>query len=202
MAKWKKLIAKIVTTKERFKAGDPNQSDSSPIPGIELYDIVDGKSITFEAFQKIIISIIIFYQDREVSLAATLILENFAIPSNHTEVEKPLSRYSSSETILRLDGHSGSVAEKALMFELTANLQSNQNHLDKTNGSKSPSPKTSPQKKRTATKPDKPQENNDNTPNVTNGTDTKVTSSVQDMVDFATRSWSDIMMEAESGNFS
>lgn len=44
VAKWKKLIAKIVTTRERLRnGGDVNQVVGSPIPGIELYDIVEGK---------------------------------------------------------------------------------------------------------------------------------------------------------------
>lgn len=73
-----------------------------------------------------------------MSISATLILENFAVPDNHICTPKPLSRYSSSESVLRSDGgsssHSGSVAEKALMFELTANLQNNSG----SNGSISP----------------------------------------------------------------
>lgn len=118
---------------------------------------------------------------------------------------KPLSRYSSSDSVLRLDSgsnHSGSVAEKAMMFELTANLQ-NQNSPNKTNGSRSPvpSPKMSPRKKRTAAKQETPKENNENTQNVANGADNKTNSNVQDMFhDIANRSWADIM-DAESDNF-
>lgn len=65
-----------------------------------------------------------------MSLASILILENYAVPANIDETPSPLSRYSSSESVLRLDGGSdpnGSVAEKARMFELTANLQNSRN---------------------------------------------------------------------------
>lgn len=43
MAKWKQLTAKIVTTKERFKDAEQSQREGSPVPGIELYDFVEGK---------------------------------------------------------------------------------------------------------------------------------------------------------------
>lgn len=43
VAKWKKLTAKTVKTRERFKGYDTTSSESSTIPGIELYDVVDGK---------------------------------------------------------------------------------------------------------------------------------------------------------------
>lgn len=42
VAKWKKLIAKTVKTRERCRGYDSNQRESSTIPGIELYDIIDG----------------------------------------------------------------------------------------------------------------------------------------------------------------
>lgn len=42
MAKWKQLTAKIVTTKERFRGADMSQREGSPVPGIELYDTVEG----------------------------------------------------------------------------------------------------------------------------------------------------------------
>lgn len=43
VAKWKQLAAKIVTTKERFKEANGTQREGSPIPGIELYDVIDGE---------------------------------------------------------------------------------------------------------------------------------------------------------------
>lgn len=61
-----------------------------------------------------------------MSLSSVLILENFAVPANMDDTPTPLSRYSSSESVLRLDGGSnpvGSVAEKAMMFELTEQMQ-------------------------------------------------------------------------------
>lgn len=42
VAKWKQLTAKIVTTKERFRGADMAQREGSPVPGIELYDTVEG----------------------------------------------------------------------------------------------------------------------------------------------------------------
>lgn len=139
--------------------------------------------------------------DREVNLAATLILENFAVPMNHTDTPTPLSRYSSSDSVLRMDGsHVGSVAEKALMFELTANLQASPS---KTNGSKSPvpSPKQmmSPRKKRFGASVEKLTENNENIQNTANVTDNKaVQSNVQNLLDdIANQSWADLV-EAES----
>lgn len=47
VAKWKQLNAKIVTTKERFRGADLAQREGSPVPGIELYDTVEGKLSTF-----------------------------------------------------------------------------------------------------------------------------------------------------------
>lgn len=42
VAKWKQLTAKIVTTKERFRDAGMSQREGSPVPGIELYDTIDG----------------------------------------------------------------------------------------------------------------------------------------------------------------
>lgn len=138
-----------------------------------------------------------------MNLAATLILENFAVPMNHTDTPTPLSRYSSSDSVLRMDGspnHVGSVAEKALMFELTANLQASPS---KTNGSKSPvpSPKQmmSPRKKRFGASVEKLTENNENIQNTANVAENKaVQSNVQNSLDdIANQSWADLV-EAES----
>lgn len=165
------------------------------------------------------------FADREVSISATLILENFAVPDNHISTPKPLSRYSSSESVLRSDGgsssHSGSVAEKAMMFELTANLQNNSS-----NGSISPrhrSPakfSSTPEHKKSNGSSEMCQESNGNniqntlkksmpnqvtsTPNkelsITtkpNNTNSNGFSAVESV---ANRSWSEIM-EAESDSY-
>lgn len=80
-------------------------------------------------------------------------MEGFARPDNTVELPKPLSRYASSESIPRTDGtngHIGSVAEKALMFELNASLNNSNGNLKSSNGKltppghKSPSGKLSP----------------------------------------------------------
>lgn len=42
VAKWKKLTAKTVKTRERFRGYDASPRESSTIPGIELYDTIDG----------------------------------------------------------------------------------------------------------------------------------------------------------------
>lgn len=47
VAKWKQLTAKIVTTKERFRGADMSQREGSPVPGIELYDTIEGKRASF-----------------------------------------------------------------------------------------------------------------------------------------------------------
>lgn len=175
VAKWKKLTAKIVTTKERYRGGDPTQREGSPIPGIELYDFVDGKKNHFN-------SIFTFYVPfkqfvgRDVSVAATLILEGFALPDNHSnDAPLPLSRYSSSDSVLRLDGgnsHTGSVAEKAMMFELTASLHNNSNSYKSSNGKISPAGQRSPSKYATKFEQnnvliDNQKENNGNIENTT-----------------------------------
>lgn len=138
-----------------------------------------------------------------MNLAATLILENFAVPMNHTDTPTPLSRYSSSDSVLRVDGspnHVGSVAEKTLMFELTANLQASPS---KTNSSKSPSPSPkqmmSPRRKRFGTSAEKLTDNNENIQNTANVADNKaVQSNVQSLLeDIANQSWADLV-EAES----
>lgn len=116
------------------------------------------------------------------------------MPSNQDDTPTPLSRYSSSESVLRLDGgSSGSVAEKALMFELTAHIQNNRNspklHPNGTNdGQRTPS-RFSPRK----TLP------NENLKNAENGTEEK-SNNVQDLLTeqmLGNRSWADIM-DAES----
>lgn len=48
VAKWKKLIAKTVKTRERFRGIETSTSESSTIPGLELYDTIDGKLIQFK----------------------------------------------------------------------------------------------------------------------------------------------------------
>lgn len=160
-----------------------------------------------------------------MSIAATLILESFAIPDNHISTPKPLSRYSSSESVLRSDGgsstQSGSVAEKAMMFELTASLQNNGS-----NGSVSPrhrSPakfSSTPEHKKSNGFSETSQEHNgNNTPNTLNTSPTKsVTSAPKSeepitskpdtannngfsaVESLANRSWSEIM-EAESDSY-
>lgn len=127
-----------------------------------------------------------------------LILENFAVPANIDDTPTPLSRYSSSESVLRLDGGSnseGSVAEKARLFELTASLQNSRNTPSprpKSNGHKSPSRFLSSPRRNEPEK-DTPKESNGN---IKNGS----SSNFQDMLTqqlLANKSWSEIM-DAES----
>lgn len=44
MARWKKLIARVVTYKDRVKSitGNTAAREGSPIPGVEIYEIQDG----------------------------------------------------------------------------------------------------------------------------------------------------------------
>ena len=42
VAKWQKMHARIVTTKER-KYGAPVRREGSPVPGVELFDKSNGK---------------------------------------------------------------------------------------------------------------------------------------------------------------
>lgn len=81
-----------------------------------------------------------------MSLASQLVLECFARPDNTAELPRPLSRFSSSESIPKTEGngHIGSVAEKALLFELNASLNSSNGGLKPTNGKLSPSGQRSP----------------------------------------------------------
>lgn len=103
------------------------------------------------------------FSDRELSLASVLILENYAVPDNQDDVPTPLSRYSSSESVLRLDGgdtsSNGSVAEKAMMFELTAHIQNTRNSPRSSapngDGHRSPS-KFSPSPRKQKTEKQKP----------------------------------------------
>lgn len=50
VAQWKKLTAKTIKTRERFRSYELNSQESSTIPGIELYDIIDGNLILFSYF--------------------------------------------------------------------------------------------------------------------------------------------------------
>lgn len=143
--------------------------------------------------------------EHEVNLASTLILENFAVPANQDDTPTPLSRYSSSESVLRLDGGSNpsaSVAEKAMMFELTANMQSNRlSPKPKSNGTSDGriSPARFSSSPRRTLLNEQPKESIESVKNVTNGSDDKNTN-FQDMLTqqmMTNRSWADIM-DAES----
>lgn len=46
VAKWNKLIAKTVKTRERYRGIETSTSESSTIPGLELYDTIDGKFVS------------------------------------------------------------------------------------------------------------------------------------------------------------
>lgn len=135
-----------------------------------------------------------------MNLASTLILENFGVPTNHLCVETPLSRYSSSENVLRLDGGSSnnsSVAEKAMMFELQANLQLNGGSSPKSNhgnsnGQPLPKVKPSPRKNRHANE----KENNGNIQNMSQANESNGSNQPNLL---GNRSWAEIM-EAESEN--
>lgn len=139
----------------------------------------------------------------EVNLASILVLENFAVPANQDDAPTPLSRYSSSESMLRLDGSSNSsssVAEKAMMFELTANMQSNRlspkpRPIDGTSSPSrhSPSPRPHHQSNDSSVQTEK--NGNAKHSTTTNGTDDKQTN-FQDMLTqqmMANRNWGDIM---------
>lgn len=165
-------------------------------------------------------SLISLNSDREVSIASVLILESYAVPDNHISTPKPLSRYSSSESVVRSEGggssssHSGSVAEKTMAFELTANLQNSVS-----NGSISPRHR-SPAKNSLTPDHKKSNGTNDahhetNGKNVVdklrassprNATSTPVAESAVKngfsvVESMANRSWSEIM-EAESDSYS
>lgn len=63
-----------------------------------------------------------------MNLAATLILENFAVPINRSGASTPVSsRYSSTDNVHVLNGstNSSSVGEKSQLFELSAKVQEN-----------------------------------------------------------------------------
>ena len=153
-------------------------------------------------FISLVVALSFPYLGHEVNLASILILENFALPTNQDDAPTPLSRYSSSESVLRLDGSSnssGSVAEKTLMFELTANMQSNRlspkprsNDGQSSPKRHSPSPRPHPQPNDSPAKKEK----NGNVKNTTmNGSDDKQTN-FQDMLShqmIANRNWGDIM---------
>lgn len=143
----------------------------------------------------------------EVNLASILILENFAVPANLDDTPTPLSRYSSSESVVRLDGSSnssGSVAEKAMMFELTANMQSNRlspkprsSNGQTSPARNSPSPRPHPQ---TNDSPAKKEKKRSAKPTTMNGNSDEKQTNFQDMVTQQTignRKWGDIM-DAES----
>lgn len=148
-----------------MKCITPGQRETT-IPGIELYETVDGiyfKDLLIphaspphnpsEIMKKLII-FILFIPDREVNLAATLILENFAMPTNRSGASTPVSsRYSSTDNVHGLNSASpSSVAERARMFELNASVNENFSTSPKlrlnasTDGSKSPRFSSSPQK--------------------------------------------------------
>lgn len=133
------------------------------------------------------------------------------MPANLDDTPTPLSRYSSSESVVRLDGNSsnssGSVAEKTMMFELTANMQSSR---------LSPKPRTSdgqtsPTRNSTSPRPQHQQPNGSpvkkerkrkakQQQSAVNGSSDEKQTNFQDLVAQQTignRNWGDIM-DAES----
>lgn len=146
--------------------------------------------------------------DHEVNLASILILESFAVPANQDDTPTPLSRYSSSESVLRLDGgsnSSGSVAEKAMMFELTANMQNSRNNSPKLKSNGIADGQKSPLRFSASPRRNLPSEapkENGSVKNHTNDNDDKNTN-FQDMLTqqmtngYGEKLWSEIM-DAES----
>lgn len=122
------------------------------------------------------------------------------MPANLDDTPTPLSRYSSSEC-LRLDGGSnpsGSVAEKAMMFELTANIQNSRNGSPRSNGTsdgqKSPRFSSSPRRNNTQANKKQTNENSTSIKNLTNEDDKS--NNFQDLLTqqlLANKSWSEIM---------
>lgn len=124
------------------------------------------------------------------------------MPANQDDAPTPLSRYSSSENVLRLDGgsnSSGSVAEKAMMFELTANIQNSRNTspMPKSNGTsddqRSPRFSSSPRRNKKENKK-QTNEKNSSVKNLSNGDDKS--SNFQDLLTqqlLANKSWSELM---------
>lgn len=55
MAKWIKISAKVVTTKER-NLNEPYKKEGSPIPGVELFDVIDGKTNDLELLSQMLIN--------------------------------------------------------------------------------------------------------------------------------------------------
>lgn len=126
------------------------------------------------------------------------------MPANQDDTPTPLSRYSSSENVLRLDGGSNSassVAEKTMMFELTANIKNNRNSSSpkpKTNGNsdgqRSPRFSSSPRRNNIQENKKQTNENNTSNKNLSNGDDKS--SNFQDLLTqqlLANKSWSEIM---------
>lgn len=125
------------------------------------------------------------------------------MPANLDDTPTPLSRYSSSENVLRLDGGSnpsGSVAEKTMMFELTANIQNSRNGSprSKTNGTsdgqKSPRFSSSPRRNNTQENKKPTNENSTDIKNLSNGDDKS--NNFQDLLTqqlLANKSWSELM---------
>lgn len=112
MARWKKLIAKVVTTKERNKDQVQDKQETSPIPGVELYDIIEGKRIltNLNSLKRLGRHKYRFFftlkTGHEVNIASQLIVEGYAYPDNN--IDTPESAIN-SDNILRLDGgHSAS----------------------------------------------------------------------------------------------
>lgn len=142
-----------------------------------------------------------------MNLASILILENFAVPANLDDTPTPLSRYSSSESVVRLDGSSnssGSVAEKTMMFELTANMQSSRlspkprssdGQTSPTRNTPSPRPQHQPNDT-----PAKKEKKRKSKQSAVNGSSDEKQTNFQDLVAQQTignRNWGDIM-DAES----
>lgn len=142
----------------------------------------------------------------EVNLASIMVLENFAVPTNQDDAPTPLSRYSSSESMLRLDGgsnSSGSVAEKTMMFEMTANMHSSRlspkpRPVDGTSSPArhSPSPKPNNHHHPSDDSPAKTEKNGSVKHSTINGSDDSKQTNFQDLLTqqmMVNRNWGDIM---------
>lgn len=98
VARWQKVNARIVTTKER-KYADPLRT-GSPVPGVELFDTIEGKvlSINHRTHFTMPIRNFPFFLGKEINIGDLLVREGYAI--------EQISVAIGSDQVLRLNNGS------------------------------------------------------------------------------------------------
>lgn len=118
------MHARIVTTKER-KYGDLVRREGSPVPGIELFEPVDGNLFVHLSFSTKFTQNIIRCLGQEVNIASLLLREGHALEDTKVTVPKSASPspppVGPPPSAVAIGNHSSSDSKFSAICENTAN---------------------------------------------------------------------------------